>query len=185
MLIVSSYSSIYAKCYFEPNINYTKSSYQIKTLSELEGKGEMTGTSLGLKVGYQLPVLIYFGLDATYDSGKYKSSDSITVDSDIVRTSAYGVIGIQFPVLLRFYVGTALIDNETAKVDSNKTELKAKGTKIGLGYNLLPFVSLNIDYTMREFTKVKFQNDDTTYDIKDIYKEFKTNILSVGLGIRF
>ncbi len=136
--------------------------------------GEISGTNLGLRLAYRLPVLVWFGLDGTYGlTGTYKPDTG--ANSDMQRTSLYGVVGVDLPILLRGWIGVNLM-NEMKFKDYSDNKLKGSGLKVGVGFTGLPFVSLNLEYINDKFDE---------YAGSSISPEAKTDsyMLSVSLPL--
>lgn len=113
--------------------------------------GETTATNLGLRVAYTLPVLVWFGLDGTQSlTGNFKADTG--PNSDLSRTTIYGVVGVDLPILLRAWAGVSL-SNEMKFKDYGDNKLKGNGYKLGVGFTALPFVSLNLEYINDTFTE--------------------------------
>ncbi|WP_374029982.1 outer membrane beta-barrel protein [Bdellovibrio bacteriovorus] len=121
--------------------------YEMGTTKDQDGKIE--GTQLGLRLGYASPVIFWAALDGTLGvSAKFKPDSGS--DEDAKRTSVYGVVGIDLPILLRGWVGYGFL-NEVDLDDTGK--LKGTSYKVGVGFTGLPFISLNLEYLDEKFTE--------------------------------
>lgn len=100
---------------------------------------KLSGTDLGLRVGYASPVMFWAALDYTMGSGTFDPDGGSSGDGK--RSSLGAVVGLDFPILLRAWLGYGFTND--LKLDSDT--LKGKYTKLGVGFTGLPFVSLNLE----------------------------------------
>lgn len=151
-----------ASLYLEPYLGYETGKMENPGSSE-----NVAGTNLGLKLGYES---LGFALGADYMRG------SLKVDSSPSQTGTNQDLGIfaqfTFPILVKVS-GTYFFSNEFE--DTGK--LTGSGTKIGVGYTGLPFVSLNLDLISIHYNK--FKNGGTV----DVDGDRKTWMLSVSLPL--
>lgn len=109
-------------------------------------KGDLTGTQMGLRLGYKSPLMLWAALDGTFGvSGEFKPD--VGGNSDAKRTTLSAVVGVDLPILLRAWVGYG-ISNEM-KLDSGTA--KGHNYKLGVGFTALPFVSLNFEYLNEKY----------------------------------
>lgn len=113
--------------------------YEMGTGSQGSNDFKVTGTDLGLRLGYDTGVMFWAALDYTMGSLTL-DPDSGTSD-DGKRTSLAAVVGLDLPVLFRVWAGYGF-SNEM-KFDA--AAWKGKYTKFGVGFTALPFVSLNLE----------------------------------------
>lgn len=132
---------------------------------------KLTGTDLGLRLGYASPVMFWAALDYTMGSGTFDPDSSASVDGK--RTSLAAVVGVDFPILLRAWLGYGFQND--LKIDSET--FKGKYTKLGVGFTGLPFVSLNLEVISDEW-------DDTSSG-GDPEAKNTSYLLSVSLPLEF
>lgn len=114
-----------------------------------DAKGDLTGTQMGLRLGYKSPLMLWAALDGTFGvSGEFKPD--VGPNSDAKRTTISAVVGLDLPILLRAWVGYG-ISNEM-KMDSGTS--KGHNYKVGVGFTGLPFVSLNFEYLNEKFDDI-------------------------------
>lgn len=143
--------------------------YEMGTTKNSSGKLE--GTDIGLRLAYKAPLMFWAGVDATM--GNLKSKPDAGGDDDVKRTTVYGVVGLEFPILVRGWVGYGL-SNEL-KYDTANVKAKATAYKVGLGFTGLPFVSLNFEYVNEKVTDIGGFSTTSPEPTNDAY------ILSVSL----
>lgn len=139
-----------------------------------DSAGTFNGSQMGLRLAYAAPIFFWAGLDATTGvSGTFKPDSGANDDGK--RTSVSGVVGVDFPILLRAWLGYSFVNE--IKFDTTG-KYKGSGTKVGVGFTGLPFISLNFEYLNEKFNDV----DGTT-----ISPEFKNDsyIISVSLPFTF
>lgn len=117
--------------------------YEMGTTKNPSGKFE--GSQLGLRLAYSAPLFFWGGLDYTTGTGTSKPEGGVNEDGK--RSTLYGVVGVDFPILVRAWIAQS-ISNEMKFDTTGKT--KGKATKLGVGFTGLPFVSLNLEYLMEK-----------------------------------
>lgn len=115
----------------------------------LAGKAESTGfeedfsgTAVGGRIGYQ-----NFG----FMMGLNLQKGTLDIDnlSDDLEYTTYGAfIGYNFPILVRAWA--EFIISGSGDVGSTDID-KAKGTRLGVGFTALPFVSINLEMSQPTF----------------------------------
>lgn len=107
------------------------------------------GTGFGARVGYSMAGLM-FGVD--YQTMGEETDTGAATELDINTTEIAAFIGYEFPVLFRVYAAYLLSGEFEQDIAGGATwDDGASGFKIGLGYKLLPFVSINLEHKMYEF----------------------------------
>lgn len=150
----------------EPVVGYNMGHFEVDTAGA--GKEKTSGTSYGGRLGYQN---LGFQLGLDYLKSNLNVDDS---DYGTLKTSEWaGFVGFEFPILLRVYAGYIFSANADGKFDAGagkqKLELEGgSGTKLGVGFTILPFLDINLEYRKVSFDDYKFAgskvNDKTTYD---------------------
>ncbi len=130
-----------------------------------DADGTLSGTAIGARVAYTLPVLVWLGLD-----GMYTLTGEIDPDGgskeDAKRTALYAVVGVDFPILVRGWLGYGLM-NEW-KIDSSPSaSYKGDSMKIGVGFTGLPFLSVNFEYIKDTFDEIKAGGVTADTDIEN------------------
>lgn len=136
--------------------------------------GDATGTAMGARLGYQNLGLM-LGLNLKKGSFKLKG-DSSSADYNYTQYGAF--IGYDFPILLRVW-GEFLIGGSSTSDDDSKAEYTTiTGTQLGIGYKLMPFVSLNLEIGTSKW-------DDYEYDGTAINSsvDLSTYFLSISFPI--
>ena len=128
----------------EPVVGYSvgkfNSEYEFGGATVQKDDDSLKGTSYGGRLGYQ-NLGFQLGLD-------YLAS-SLQIDGNDFGTSEFaGFVGFEFPILVRVYAGYVFSGTGTLE-DDNGDESKLKGgtgPKIGVGFTLLPFLDINLEY---------------------------------------
>lgn len=131
-----------------------------------------SGPSFGGRLGYQ-KLGFQVGLDYLH-SGINPSDKAFKGNLNIDEWA--GFVGFEFPVLFRVYGGYIFSANGTGKYDppgagtSSKITLSSgTGFKAGLGFTLLPFLDINLEYRKGTFTTLKTAgykfNTDVDYNV--------------------
>ena len=150
LIIFSFHAS--ASFLLEPyaGLNY-KGTFHADGSSKIDDfSGNMIGGRAGIeKMGFMI------GMDARI--GNWEIDD--TNKSELTTTS-YGLfIGYNLPILLRFW-GTYVFGGDGTVKDSGDL-LSGSGYVLGVGYKLLPFISLNL-----EMGQLKFEEFETEAGVK-------------------
>ena len=113
-------------------------------------KDALNGMSYGGRVGYQT-LGFQFGLD-------YLASKTESDGADINTNAIAGFIGYEFPVLFRVYGGYVFSGVLTSDSDQSSQDFElsgAKGPKVGIGFSLLSFLDLNLEYRSIQYDEEK------------------------------
>ncbi len=153
---------------------YLSSTYE----GDSNAEGDLTGTAVGARVGFQNLGLM-LGLDGRRHTWTSDPDDG-TDGSELSGTSLGLFVGYDFPILLRVWA-EYIFSNTLDETDGDEDEYyEGGGTLFGLGYKVLPFVSVNLE--MGTFTTSKAK-DGTTGTEFDFDLENKTYLLSVSFPI--
>lgn len=177
-LLVGFSLQAHAGLMIEPYLGYERTASKL-TLTTAYGaslgtpdfNGTMTGSSYGLRLGYKF-TMFWAALDYSGGASKNDVYYSGQQDQDITRSSLGAAVGIDIPFLIRFWVGQNFQDEYTAKARNAANTLdlsdkyKGTSTKLGVGLNFLPIVSINFEYIMRKYTSGSGDSftGATTYD---------------------
>lgn len=150
----------------EPVVGYNLGNFEVD--SPGVDKEKFAGPSIGGRLGYQnygfQLGLDYLGTSLSVDDNDY---------SDFKSNEFAGFVGFEFPILLRVYAGYIFSSNTEGKFDNgtSKETLELEGgtgTKLGVGFTLLPFLDINVEYRKVTYDEYKYGgtkfNDKTSYD---------------------
>jgi hypothetical protein len=178
-LVIAAIQASHAAILIEPVVGFTFSNkFDFKETADMS-KDSMKGSGFayGGRVGYQ-NMGFQLGLDYLHSS---VDVDEKNIKSDVTTSEWAAFAGFRFPILLRFYAGyifsgTGEYKNTTSNVDlSNGT-----GYKIGLGWTLLPFLDLNLEYKKTNYDEAKAGGSKLKADIDN-----SSYLLSVSLPFTF
>lgn len=100
---------------------------------------DTSGVNIGGRLGYSLPMLVSLGID--YNMGEYTHDVSGT-DVDVDHSKFGLFVAVDLPILLRAWATYYL----NAKAEQGANEYEGSGFGLGVGFTMLPFVSLNLEY---------------------------------------
>ncbi|MFV8258928.1 hypothetical protein ACNQKP_14060 [Bdellovibrio bacteriovorus] len=144
LAVVMGFGSVsHADILLEPYLGY-------ETGKTTDPDGKIDGTVFGARVAYKTPIMLWVGVDGAFGLSGTSKPDA-GGDETSKRSSVYGVVGIDLPILLRGWLGVSL-KNEVDLEDSGK--LSGKSTKLGVGFTGLPFLSLNLEYLKDTFDEL-------------------------------
>ena len=134
-----------ASVLIEPYLGYGTGSHAIANQSD-----SMSGAVFGARLG-----LNYFGLmgGLGYMTGSW--SDSATSKNTIVPSDFGIFVGYNFPVLLRVYgtYGFSSARKYSNSGTSGSGNFTGSDVKLGIGFSVLPLLSINLEYIAGTFTK--------------------------------
>ncbi len=131
MMIMIAGFQANAGIYVEPYLGYN-------LVGEF-GNNDTSGVNIGGRLGYSLPMLVSFGLD--YNMGEYTHDVSGT-DVDVDHSNFGAFVAVDLPILLRAWASYYI----SSKADFGASEYEGSGFSLGVGFTMLPFVSLNVEY---------------------------------------
>jgi hypothetical protein len=144
------------------------------------GSGPAYGGRLGYqKMGFQV------GLD--YLNSTLDFSDK---DFKPLKSSEWGAfVGFEFPILFRVYAGYIFSATGTTKVRDQssgsyyKTDFNSgTGFKAGLGFTLLPFLDINLEYRRVTYDDWKFKSSSGSVKMTD---DISVNAYMLSLSLPF
>ncbi|EPZ50325.1 outer membrane protein beta-barrel domain protein [Bacteriovorax sp. BAL6_X] len=156
MMIMIAGFQAQAGIYVEPYLAYN-------ILGETDGD-DTTGTNIGGRLGYSLPMLVSFGLD--YNMGSY-TIDSALGDVDADTTNLGAFVAVDLPILLRGYASYYF----SSDIDTGSVSYDGSGIAVGVGFTMLPFVSLNLEYRAM------------SYDGSGAVSDFDAKEILVGISV--
>lgn len=114
-----------------------------------------TGMVPGLRLAYTLPILLWFGVDYSLMSGGTARPDTIGSSYNIARSDLYAVVGFDFPILVRGWIGYGLANSMTHQKSSG-TETYSGGTnyKLGVGLSLIPLFNITVETYKHESNSI-------------------------------
>lgn len=136
----------------EPYLGYNSGTlaHDVKTSGASEG-GKVTGMGAGLRLGYKLPLMLWLAADYGMMSGGKFSADTAGLDGKVDSSDIYVTVGFDLPILARVWAGYGLGNTAKVKFDSGpESKLTYESAmKIGVGFKLIPMLSLNAEYFMK------------------------------------
>ena len=152
MMIMIAGFQAQAGIYVEPYLAYN-------ILGDTDGT-DTTGTNIGGRLGYSLPMLVSFGVD--YNMGAY---DIDGIDADTTNLGAF--VAVDLPILLRGYASYYF----SSDLEAGNVTYDGSGVALGVGFTMLPFVSLNVEYRTM------------SYDGSGAQADFDADEILVGISV--
>ena len=174
-LLASSLSAISA-INIEPFIGTTLTGSFENNDCETDCSDDISGTFFGARGSYQM-MGFFGGLDVRI--GTYKFDDFAIGDIEEDGRIAL-LLGYELPVLLRFWFTYALSNSLNASSSGTEGEYSGTDYSVGLGYKVLPMVSVNIEYTMLNLEEVDIEGNSSTNDLDS---DINTLLLSVSVPL--
>lgn len=162
----------------EPYLSYESSEQKIGSSTN-----KITGVGLGARVGYKLPVMLWFALDYNMMMGGEGKPDQGSTDK-IDSSNLYLDVGFDLPVLARVWAGYGLQKKSTFKDDNSSSDVTYESPiKVGVGFTFLPIVSVNLEYFMSKVKESK--TGSTTVDYGSGYDTRDNNGLILSVSAPF
>ena len=159
-LVIGFASTANAGIFAEPYLGYGFGSTEDDSTPPT--KTDITGPVLGARVGGEFAML-FIGADYSMSLGA--KAESSGVSSDIDLTNLYGVVGANLPII-RAWVGVGLMNEATVKGTPDTKFHGGSHFKLGLGFKVIPMLSLNAEYLMANYKKFEQGALTGTTDIK-------------------
>jgi len=141
------------------------------------------GAVLGARIGVSLFSFILVGGDLSYSDNKFEYTDTTTDIGYKIPAPRldYGIFfGFELPIMLRFW-GSYYLKSDLQIKDQFGTELEGKAYGVGVGWTLLPFVSINGEYRMYEYNQSTGSNSDLPPLSDDNTLKGNWFLLSIGV----
>lgn len=179
-LVIAAIQAASAAILIEPVVGFTvanKFDYKATTDSPTEDEFKGSGFAYGGRFGYQ-NMGFQLGLDYLKSAVDVDEKD---IKSDITTSEWAAFAGFRFPILLRFYAGYIFSGTGEYKTASNNVDLKnGSGYKVGVGWTLLPFLDLNLEYKKTNYDEAKVGSSKLGVDVDN-----SSYLLSVSLPFTF
>lgn len=143
-------------------------------------KGDISMTELGLKMGYQAPSGFQIGGELQLAGSEYEKFLSTTETK--AGLAAFGIYtGYQSEMgwrgYLHFLFASALAFDDTAK-----TGLAGNGLKLGVGYSIVSWFAINVEYHSMTYSKYK---DNVVSDFTSLSPKFKNDFIFLTFSFPF
>lgn len=143
-------------------------------------KDDASMSEFGVKLGYQANSGFQIGGDLQMGIGEYKNLFGVPTQD--AGHAAFGLyLGYQSAIGLRGYVHY-LFSSALAFDDLTQTQIAGSGFKFGIGYSLLSWLALNLEFHSMTYGKYKF-NTDSSFSALD--PELKNDLVLVVLSFPF
>ena len=156
--------------------------YNLGTKVDIEDSKTYNGSGMayGGRLGYQN---LGFQIGADYLKSNL-NMDHKYFKNDLSASEFGGFIGFKFPILLRVYAGYIFSGMAESKDYQNpltavlqKAELKGgTGPKLGVGFTVLPFLDINLEYRQVTYDEFKLAGVKQTNEVK-----MNSYLLSISL----
>lgn len=172
-------SPAWAGLYLEPYVGYEfgtgKGDIVVQSVGTVVVDEKDAGAAFGAKVGYSV---LGFAFGADYMSARLTGKDQTTPpdpDSKWKSTDIGLFAQFSLPMLLKFSATYFL----STKLKEDDTELTGSGFKLGVGFTMLPLISINLDMINNTYDDSKISGVVvTSTDVT-----LKTLMLSVSLPL--
>lgn len=117
-----------------------------------------TTLGLGLRANVKFMDMFFAGPDFSYQPGLSFKLPGMTAEKTSNSLMTLGLVaGVQLPMSLRFWVGYNFMDqnSSTSTVGGAESTNTFKGSsfKIGAGYKLMSYLSINAEYYFQSYSK--------------------------------
>jgi hypothetical protein len=147
---------------------------------------EANGLGLGARVGYILPLGLWFaGEYVTFLETDNKVKEPAgQANGKVSSSTAFLDVGFDLPAIpLRFWVGYAFMNSATVKSQAPDQEFTGTGYKLGVGYKAIPLLSINLEYIMNMHDKIK--GSGIEMDVSNVYDGYKSSTIFLSVSVPF
>lgn len=187
LFVIAIATQAQARIMLEPYLGYEMDSKLKLESSGTDIGGKTSGTTLGARVAYALPTMVWFGVDYSLTKdAKFKGNFS-SDDGKVDRSNLYVDVGVDLPVLARVWAGYGIMNSSKYKFDSGGETTLKDGTaiKLGVGFTALPLVSINVEVTSQDYKN--YESGSFSGSVGDAWETHKETglLLSVSAPFKF
>lgn len=148
-------------------------------------KGDANAAALGARVGGTFAML-FIGADYSMTLGGKTDPDGGAAGEDFDKSDLYAVIGADLP-LIRAWVGYGLMNSLELKPPGAASTEFSGGTnfKAGVGLKIIPMVSINLEYIMNDYKKLKSGGVEVTLPNAGGLQEVTSNTVFLSASVPF
>lgn len=165
----------------EPVLGYSADSYKVTAVNGQQADLTATGMNYGVRIGYKLPSIVWFAADYAQTSGTAKYDNVVAPDLDYSHNSLGLDVGVDMPVGFRAWLGYGFNDTLKFKTSSATDTFTGSSYKVGVGYKIVPKVSLNLEYWAGTYKK--YDNGTTSVDLDAVYSSFNPSGVTVSVSV--
>lgn len=150
----------------EPHIGYdmTRVVKNAVATPTVDSGFKTNAPTFGARIGYTTSKMVWFGADVDYATGKnaYNNTTVNSTNFSFTRTDGYALIGIDFPKFIRGWAGYGFSSKMTLQTTGGDTVVTGTSMKGGIGLTIIPKVSINAEYVVRNMTDEKIGSAAST-----------------------
>jgi len=167
----------------EPFVGYDQSTLKTTTTAGASDGSTNSGLDYGARLGYRFNQGFWVAAEYAGGSGKSKSDTAGVEDSDYSKSAMGAVFGYSTG-RWNFWGGYGFSDTITVK-QSGAADMDITGTnlKVGAGFRAASNVSVNLEYIMPKYTKIKASGME--FDVDSIYSKFDTSGAMLSVSFPF
>ncbi len=176
-------SAAHAGLLVEPYLGYMFGDHKWKISgTSTEYTDSFGGAAYGLRLGYKF-VLPWVALDYTGYSGKAKNGVPGGTDFDYSGSALGAVVGVDLPVMFRFWAGYGFQNNLTKKYSGADLKFTGGYTKVGVGFKGFPMVSINAEYIINKYDKV--DGGSGVVNVDSAFSTYDANLMMLSVSMPF
>lgn len=175
VLLIGSFSA-FSAINIEPFIGTTLTGSFENNDCESDCSDDISGTFYGARASYGM-MGFFGGVDVRM--GTYEFDDFAIGEIEEEGRIAL-LLGYELPVLLRFWFTYALSNSLNASIGGTDAEYSGTDYSVGVGYNVLPMLSVNLEYTMLNLEEVDIEGNSSPNDLDS---DINTLLLSVSVPL--
>lgn len=136
----------------EPFVGYDQAPMEVVTAANSDVSATNSGLDYGLRAGYRFSQGMWLSAEYSLGSGNGKPKAAGQEDSTYTKSAMSAVVGYDHGDF-RMWGGYGLSDKLTFKDSTGETNFSGTNYKLGLGYKVVPSVSVNLEYQVPTYTK--------------------------------
>lgn len=175
-----------AGLYLEPSLGYSLGT--LETGLDSDGDYSAKGPAFGLKLGASIIPMVFVAADVMYLMTDFDAKKDGVENADGKSTLAGLTVGLNLPILLRFWASYFFYNKFDLKDSDGTQKLSGSAIKLGVGYSLAPYVALNLEYLLSSYSKYKdVSGNETDLPLSiggdSFDPKYNTFILSLGIPL--
>lgn len=185
--LTAFYSTAQADMYLAPYAGYSSASLKLKTPAAVTTEVTMKNPIFGLSIGYRSMTGADLTLNGTYVKGTADSKTAgVTTKVKNEHKTGSVQLGLNLSAM-RVYLGyIAMNDLKSVSEDeTDSTTFTGSGYQAGLEFALTTRLTVNVQYDLHQFSKVKDNINGTTSNMDDVFEKSDSQTTSAGLKFYF
>lgn len=182
-LMVLQVQHAYAGVLLEPVLGYEQTPMEVVTVSNTDVSSTSSGLNYGARAGFRFSQGMWVSGEFVMGSGNGKPKNAGQEDSTYTKSAMSAVVGYDHSNF-RMWLGYGVTDKMTFKDSTGETNFSGTNYKLGLGYKVVPSVSVNLEYLVPTYTKFN-SNGGTDSDVSTMFSKMSGASTQLSVSMPF